>query len=80
MHTTTLGMGWSANHNSDFSGTVRLADAGTGREIDVPFNILLKLIAEYVRRDRMHKLEQATLADLLMALRIKVPLDLDGPE
>lgn len=47
-------------HNGDFSGNVQIVVKATGEEIEIPFEDIKTLVAEYVRRDRIRWLQQAT--------------------
>lgn len=63
MHTLEASKGTIFNFNSDFSGDVILhitEQAGTTREFEVPFDDLAELVAEYVRRKKIARLEDAT--------------------
>lgn len=70
MHTFTHG-DTIIHHNGDFSGSVTIAPGKTESgakqvEIEVPFSALRALVAEYVRREAISRLEQASPNDILL--------------
>ena len=59
--------GWSVQHNGDFSGDVVVQQEGSCIvEFSVPFEVLKCVVAEYVRRERIARIEKATDDDLLI--------------
>lgn len=65
MHTLTRPDGWTANFNGDFSGDVRLSNERKAVDVTLPFDVLKALVAEYLRRERVSRLEQASPDELL---------------
>lgn len=61
MHTLKTETGWVANVNGDFSGDVRLSHEEKGVDVTLPFDVLKSLVAEYVRREKITRLEEASL-------------------
>ena len=60
MHTTN-GKKIRFFHNGDYSGDVKMIEIKTGKEIgEVPFDDLKTLVAQYVRDERVQKLEDAS--------------------
>jgi hypothetical protein len=69
MHTTKIG-NYTFIHNGDYSGNTRIVNGLTHEEMEVPFDALKGLVAEYVRDERISKLEQAE-DDELLGLEVK---------
>ena len=69
MHGMKLPSGNYANFNGDFSGDVRISYPAkfgdTPKSFDVPFNDLVALVAEAVRRKKISDLEEQNDAELL---------------
>lgn len=66
MHTTQLPDGWRAHHNGDFAGEVRLTHqtpAGV-MEIEVPFEVLLNLVMNYLQSRMVARIEYMTHREL----------------
>lgn len=57
--------GYTAFHNSDFSGDVHLQKNGPGVGFTVPGRFLLSLVAEYIRLERISVIEQMSDAEVL---------------
>jgi hypothetical protein len=57
MHNMTV-RDWSINHNGDFSGNVEFI-APTGEHYGIPFEVLLWVVAQFVRQEKMNALESA---------------------
>lgn len=51
--------------NSDMSGDIHICDKGSNREITVDGQDILDFVANYVRRERISKLEQMETKDIL---------------
>lgn len=64
MHHLPIDLGWSANHNGDFSGDVSI-NRPDGSSFSVPYFVLEAIVAQKVRSDRINNLEQAEPRDLL---------------
>ena len=67
MHTTNLSEGWYAIHNGNFSGEVKLGrrDWHDDAMQPVPFEVLIELVAESKRREKIAQIENATPRDVL---------------
>lgn len=59
---------WTVLHNSDLSGDVVITDPSEvgGGEMTIPAAVLIGLVAEWVRRERIAWLEQAPDASVLI--------------
>lgn len=44
-------------HNGDFSGNVTVVDKATGKKMEIPFFEIKRLVVEYVRIEKIQKLE-----------------------
>lgn len=76
MRTLELSDGWVANHNGDFSGEVlirkhKIDEKGEHSmkvdvDVEIPFDVLKGVVAEYVRLRRLIKLESATADEILL--------------
>jgi hypothetical protein len=75
-HTTTTDAGITFHHNGDYSGDVSLrlsedqVEQGqfkneTYYEIEIPFDAMKELVANYVRSEKISKLEQAEDNEIL---------------
>lgn len=57
------------HHNGDFSGDVIICEEATGNEFRVPFEDMKKFVAEYVRCEKIARIEQTSLdEDAIQAL------------
>lgn len=54
------------HHNGDYSGEVHIICRATNQEIHINFDDIKNLVAEYIRRQRISKLEQANDEAVLM--------------
>lgn len=65
MHTMKTETGWTAHFNGDFSGDVRLSNEKKSVDVTLPFDVLRWLVVEYVRRERIERLEGAYADEIL---------------
>lgn len=65
MHTLKTETGWTAHFNGDFSGDVRLSNEKKSVDVTLPFEVLEALVVEYIRHERIARLEQATPCEIL---------------
>lgn len=63
-HTSRLPDGWIAIHNGDFSGLVQFKRDGPA-VIRLPFNVILALVTQYIRDQRISRLEDMTDEEIL---------------
>lgn len=63
MHTTEIDDA-VFNHNGDYSGNVRITDEN-GNVCEVSFDALKGFVAEYVRQEKISKLENAWYDEVL---------------
>lgn len=63
MHSMTA-REWSMNFNGDFSGNVEFI-APTGEHYGIPFNVLMEVVAECIRRERINALDSSTAESIL---------------
>jgi hypothetical protein len=63
-HTSRLPDGWIAIHNGDFSGDTLLRHDGEDVAY-VPFHIIKALVSQYVRDQRIARLEDMTDEEVL---------------
>lgn len=77
MHTTDLARGWIAIHNGDYSGDIQFYEREDDDEpvAEIPFDVIVELVAEAVRKSAIGRLEDATIAELIAGLD---PLYLHG--
>ena len=64
MHTFT-GEQTRIHYNSDLSGDCDIINIDTGQSTTVPCEDILEFVAEYVRRQKISKLEQMETKDVL---------------
>lgn len=65
MHTETEQIyDWTVTHADSFSGDVELESPG-GQVIKIPFCVLFKLVAGYVRDRKLAALEQASDGEVM---------------
>jgi hypothetical protein len=71
-HTDTKNLGW--NHNGDFDGEVKVTVPASAVDgpwpdgtyvIEIPFEDIKELVAEYVRKEFIRMAEEATPDELL---------------
>ena len=65
MHTIE-GKKLKMHHNGDFSGDVHLVDKKSGRSFEAPFADLKLLVSEYVRTERVIRLENLKTDEILL--------------
>lgn len=53
------------NYNSDFSGDIKIVDVATGNTIEVASDDLLYFVADFIRSEKISKLEQMSTKELL---------------
>ena len=65
MHTTE-GTKYRFFHNGDYSGDVKAMNKETKEEIEIPFEDLKRLVANWVMTEKISRLEQAEDDELLL--------------
>ena len=68
MHTLTLVDGWIANFNGDLSGDVLIRNHDLKISADIPGIVLKSIIAEWVRLEKVRRLEDATDGEILLGI------------
>lgn len=53
------------HHNSDMSGEVHICDKNSGKELKVEAQDILDFVAEYIRSERIGRLEQMSTDSIL---------------
>lgn len=64
-HTTNAPGGTAFIHNGDYSGDVEIVAADKTRGVTIPFEDLMWVVADYVRLQRISKIEEASALSLL---------------
>lgn len=65
MHTMKTETGWTAHFDGDFSGDVQLSNEEKSVDVTLPFHVLKSIVVEYIRRERIARLEQALPCEIL---------------
>lgn len=71
MHTTEFNGGWRVHFNGDYSGDVIVIKDGPAvgsppeKKLEVPFEVLKALVANYVRDQQIGRLESASDNEVL---------------
>ena len=65
MHTTETKSGVTFIHNGNYFGPVKIVNGEN--TIEIPFEDILEFVGEYVRSERISKLEQMNTEELLGA-------------